>query len=147
MPSHTQEYLSNFTIKQVYSIITDIESYPEFLPWCSEAKIIDKFDNTIIADLSISFKYLTERYRSQVALTPPKGKKAKIEVTTISGPFKYLNTSWELYNEGKSTLIKFSIDFSFKSIVLQKIIGIFFNKACEKMLAAFIDRANKLYGE
>ena len=147
MSIHSQEYLSDHSVKQIYSLITDIESYPEFLPWCGEAKVIDKFDNTIIADLSISFKYLTERYRSEVKLAPPKKSKAKIEVSTISGPFKYLNTTWELSSKGKGTLIKFNIDFCFKSTVLQKIIGIFFNKACEKMLAAFISRANELYGK
>ncbi len=147
MPQYTQEYLSQYDIKKIYALITNIEAYPDFLPWCSEAKIINKSKNTIIADLSITFKYLTEKYRSEVKLKPIKAKKATIEASMISGPFKYLNNRWELSGVGDGTLIKFNIDFCFKSVVLQKIIGIFFYKACEKMLAAFTERANELYGK
>ncbi|ETO18286.1 glyceraldehyde-3-phosphate dehydrogenase [Reticulomyxa filosa] len=55
----------------------------------------------------------------------------------VSGPFKYLNNTWELKQNEKGTEINFHIDFAFKSVVLEKIIGIFFNKAAEKMASAF----------
>jgi coenzyme Q-binding protein COQ10 len=143
---HYQEYEIPFSIEQVYSLIIDIESYPEFLPWCQAARIVERNTKTITADLIIHFKYITEQYRSQVTLTPPNLGKAQVEAKMISGPFDYLNNSWELIQQGSHTLVKFHVDFCFKSIVLQKIVGIFFYSACEKMLTAFVERANKLYG-
>lgn len=147
MTEYSYQYESRYSISQLYELVTDIEKYPEFLPWCSAARIIEETDSSIVADLIISFKAFTEHYRSQVELNPPKAGKAAVSVSLISGPFKYLNNNWKfktLKNGG--TLIEFYIDFEFKSALLQKLIGLLFNRACQKMVDSFEARAKELFG-
>ncbi len=147
MTQYNYNYESEFSVDQLYQLVVDIEKYPEFLPWCSAARILEETEHQIVADLIISFKAFTEHYRSQVELSPPRSGKAAVDVSLISGPFKYLNNNWKfktLKNGG--TLIEFYIDFEFKSALLQKLIGLLFNKACQKMVDSFEARAKELFG-
>jgi coenzyme Q-binding protein COQ10 len=126
----------------------DIEEYPEFLPWCSAARIIEESEHTIVADLIISFNAFTEHYRSQVDLMPPQKGSAEVNVNLISGPFKYLKNNWKLKTmKNHGTEILFFIEFEFKSALLQKIIGVVFSKACQKMVDSFESRAEDLFGD
>lgn len=148
MARYHYTYSSKYSIEQLYQLVCDIEQYPEFLPWCSAARIIEESDDLIIADLIISYKAFSEHYRSKVELSPQKKGKAEIHVSMISGPFKYLHNHWK-FKTSKSnngTEIDFSIDFAFKSSLLETLIGIMFNKAAQKMVSAFENRANTLYG-
>ncbi len=84
-----------------------------------------------------------ERFTSKVALSPPH----RIDVAYAEGPFRYLDNHWVFEPaEGGSCRIDFFVDFEFRSRVLQKLIGVLFNEAVRRMVAAFEGRARQLYG-
>lgn len=147
MVSLREEHYSEFSVEQLYNLIIDIEKYPEFLPWCKEATIINCDEETIVADLSISFQIFAEKYRSKVILTPPKSGYAKVSVEMISGPFVYLTNIWELQCEENVTKIVFYVDFEFKSALLSKLANTFLTTVYTKMLEAFEKRAAELYSQ
>jgi coenzyme Q-binding protein COQ10 len=124
-------------------IIMDIEKYPEFLPWCKKARIISENDDFLTAELSVEFKGFTETYVSKVRRTVEKGQ-YYIEVVAISGPFKLLKNIWSIKELDNRAEVDFSIDFEFKSRILDMVIGMFFSTATEKMIGAFETRAGKL---
>lgn len=140
-----EEFFSYHTIDQLYALVVDIESYPEFLPWCSAAHIASRSDLEIIADLVISFKVFTEKYTSKVTLTPPKNGKARVDVITISGPFEHMENHWKFETIGDKTKINFYVEFDFKSPLLDKLMGAFLSVAYHKMIEAFEARAKDLY--
>lgn len=146
MPAFTEEYTSKHSIDELYALIIDIEHYPEFLPWCSGAQIIEKEEQKIIADLDISFSLFHESYRSLVNLTPPEAGKAMVDVSLISGPFKKLDNHWKLEEFDNGTKMYFYVDFEFKSALLDTLAGSVFSIACQKMVKAFEDRAEAVYG-
>jgi coenzyme Q-binding protein COQ10 len=146
MPILGEECLSSHSVKQLYDLVIDVEQYPEFLPWCSDAKVVEKNKTEVIADLVINFKAFKESYRSRITLAPPKNGKARIDVGLISGPFKRLENHWSFEDVGNQTKIRFYIDFEFKSALMETLIGMVFSVACKKMVKAFEDRANDLYG-
>jgi coenzyme Q-binding protein COQ10 len=146
MPILDYKLISKYPIELIYQMIVDVEKYPEFLPWCQAAKILEKKRNYFIADLLITFKIISESYCSRVDLKSPKNGKAEINVSLISGPFKKLQNNWKLRKIRKNqTEIEFYIDFEFKSSLLDKLISLMFYKACERMLNAFEARANTLF--
>jgi coenzyme Q-binding protein COQ10 len=150
MPKHFEERISAYSSIQLFNLVADIEKYPEFLPWCSAAKILSKDNNLLIAKLLIGYKGISESYTSKVILTPPRNvdEIGAIEVEMTEGPFSHLKNNWQFVPEThhhRNCNIKFSIDFAFKSKFLENIIGSFFEKAFLKMVSAFEERAYYLY--
>ena len=124
-------------------IVMDIEKYSEFLPWCSSAVILSKEDNLIVAKLEINFKGFSESYISRV-IKEQTDNSYLITAEAISGPFRYLKNSWHIKQLQNGSEINFSIDFEFKSTILDMLIGLIFSVATKKMIAAFEDHANRL---
>ena len=144
MPTHAEKKLLPYTQAQLFDLVADIERYPEFLPWCVGARIRERTETTIVADLMIGFRMVRERFTSRVTLDPPR----RIDVSYADGPFKYLDNHWifEPQPDG-GTVLDFYVDFEFRSRFLQKMIGMLFNEAVRRMVGAFETRAGRLYGE
>ncbi len=144
MPTHAEQRVLPYRPDQLFDLVADIERYPEFLPWCVAARIRSRQGQEILADLVIGFKMIRERFTSRVKLDRP-GR--RIDVSYSEGPFRYLNNHW-LFEEmpDGTTRIDFFVDFEFRSAMLQKIIGMLFNEAVRRMVAAFEARAKALYG-
>lgn len=127
----------------MFDLVADIESYPEFLPWCVGARIRERKGNVVIADLIIGFKMFRERFTSEVTLNEAE---CRIDVRYTEGPFRYLNNHWIFEDHPKGTAIDFYVDFEFKSRILQRVIQTLFHEAVRRMVAAFEARARALYG-
>lgn len=148
MPTHNDSQTSPYTPLQLFTLVADVEHYPEFLPWCRAARIIERDGNMMLAELMISFNHLSERYTSRVELSPPEnGGMGAIDVTMTKGPFSHLVNRWRFMSlPSGGTQIDFYLDFAFRSKLLEKLIGSVFIKASEKMVSAFKQRADELYG-
>src|SRR5262245_5858356 len=135
MPTHAEQRLLPYTPEQLFDLVADVERYPEFLPWCVGARIKSRKDNELVADLVIGFRMIRERFTSLVKLDRPG---LHVDVTYTEGPFRYLNNHWKFFLEPDGrTRLDFFVDFEFKSVILQKIIGALFNEAVRRMVAAF----------
>jgi coenzyme Q-binding protein COQ10 len=144
MPTHAETRVLPYTPEQMFALVADVERYPEFLPWCLAARIRRRDGDTVWADLMIGFKMIRERFTSRIELEAP----GRIDVAYIEGPFQYLNNHWGfLPLPDGGCRIEFFVDFEFRSKVLQKIIGVLFNEAVRRMVAAFEGRAVQLYGK
>ncbi|MBK0397958.1 type II toxin-antitoxin system RatA family toxin [Limibaculum sp. M0105] len=149
MPTHAETRELPYSADQMFALIADVSAYPEFLPWCSAARIRGRKpqpDGTevIDADLVISFKVFRERFGSRVVLRPEANR---IDVAYLDGPFRYLNNHWQFRElDGQSCEVDFFVDFEFRSRTLQAIIGVVFNEAMQRIVRAFEARAAALYG-
>ena len=143
MPTHAEKRTVPYSPEQMYALVADVETYPEFLPWCVGARIKKREGNVFFADLMIGYKLIRERFTSRVELHP---EERRIDVTYTDGPFKYLNNHWIFVEKEQGCLIDFYVDFEFKNMVLQRVMGLFFNEAVRRMVQAFEDRAKALYG-
>ena len=146
MPTHTEKRIMPYTAKQMYDLVADVETYPDFLPWCAATRIRkvtkDSHKTIIEADLIIAFKVFRERFGSRVTL---KAEKFSIDVEYLDGPFKYLNNHWIFRDVDGRCEADFFVDFEFKSRVLQALIGVVFNEAMQRIVKAFEMRADDLY--
>jgi len=143
MPTHAEKRVLGYSPKQLFDLVADIERYPEFLPWCLNARIRKREGDVVIADLVIGFKMLRERFTSRVALQP---ERRRIDVTYSEGPFRYLNNHWVFEDHPQGCAIDFYVDFEFHSRLLQRAIQPLFSEAVRRMVSAFEGRARTLYG-
>lgn len=147
MPKHSETKHLSYTAEQMYALVADVGSYPQFLPWCSAARIRLRQPQPegefIEADLVISFKVFRERFGSRVTLFPDA---LKIETEYLDGPFRYMRSHWAFRPDGAGCEVDFFVDFEFKNALLQGIIGVVFNEAMLRIVRAFERRAAELYG-
>ena len=136
-----------YTAQQMYDLVADVGAYPKFLPWCAAARIrsvTPEGDAQVMAaDLVISFKVFRERFGSRVTLWPAD---RKIDTEYLDGPFRYMKSNWAFADVEGGCEVAFFVDFEFKNAVLQKIIGVVFNEAMQRIVRAFERRAAELYG-
>lgn len=126
----------------MFDLVSDVEKYPEFLPWCVGVRLKQRTKENISADMMIGYKMFREKFSCRVELNYPN----RIDVVYEDGPFKYLNNHWIFIKENDgSCTIDFFVDFEFNSIILQKVIGVVFNEAVKIMVSAFEKRANAVY--
>lgn len=148
MPRHAETKQMPYGAKQMYDLVADVERYPEFLPWTSAARIRSRSqiaDGEVLeADLVISFKVFRERFGSRVTLMPQAGR---IDTEYLDGPFKHLKSTWSFRDlETGGCEIAFFVDFEFRNAILQRIIGLVFFEAMQRVVKAFERRAMQLYG-
>ena len=146
MTSHSEIKYLPYTAKEMFDLVADISSYPEFLPWCAAARIRKKVQKGVVqqieADLVISFKVFREKFGSRVLLDTSK---YIIETDYIDGPFRYMHSVWSFEDSDGGCEVKFKVDFEFKNAMLQSIIGLVFNDAMQRIVRAFERRASDLY--
>jgi coenzyme Q-binding protein COQ10 len=143
MPRHTETRNLPYTPEQVFDLVADVGRYQEFLPWVAATRIRSNSETMMVADLVVGFGALKETFASRVE----KERPSRIHVDYVEGPLKYLHNSWKFRPDGKGgSDIDFCVDFAFKSRIFESIAGQMFDRALRRMIQAFEDRANQLYG-
>jgi len=142
MPTHAERRLIAYSPSQLFDLVADVGKYPQFLPWCTGARVRTRTATELVADLTIGFGPFRETFTSRVLLEAPD----TIRVSYEKGPFRYLNNVWTFTPEPRGCLVDFFVDFEFRSRLLQAAIGVVFNEAVRLMVSAFIRRARDIYG-
>ena len=148
MPTHHETRRLPYSAQQMYDLVANVGSYPQFLPWCAAARIrsvTPRADGAEVmeADLVISFKVFRERFGSRVTLWP---QTRKIDTEYLDGPFRYMKSNWAFADAPDGGCnVTFFVDFEFRNAVLQGIIGVVFNEAMQRIVRAFERRAAQLY--
>jgi coenzyme Q-binding protein COQ10 len=134
----------------MFDLVADVERYPEFVPLCKALKIRRRKENpdgteTIIADMTVSFKLVKETFTSEVTLDRSR---LNIVVHYLKGPFSNLENRWTFEAKGEEACdVGFFIAYEFKSRMLATLMGAMFDAAFGRFSAAFEKRADLIYGK
>jgi coenzyme Q-binding protein COQ10 len=133
---------------EMFSLVADIERYPEFVPLCEALTVRSKRERDgrtlLVAEMTAGYKAIRETFTSQVLLKPDE---KIIDVKYLDGPFRYLQNHWRFDPAADGgTDIHFFIDYEFKSRVLAALMGAMFDRAFRMFTHAFEKRADALYG-
>jgi ribosome-associated toxin RatA of RatAB toxin-antitoxin module len=132
------------TPEQMFSLVEDVESYPKFLHWCRGARIDLKQGNTVEATLDVGVLGFHQSFRTRNTSKRPE----RIGIDLVSGPFRRLRGEWRFSATADGgTDVSLALAFE----VTRSPFGVVFAKVFEELagsqMAAFIERANKVYGE
>lgn len=149
MPRYTTDRLVSHSAKDMFDLVADIESYPRFVPLCEKLAVRGSASangkEILVADMTISFKLIRETFTSRVTLDRPA---LEILVTYLDGPFRYLDNRWSFSPLSDSeSIVRFSINYEFRSRTLSALMGAVFDRAFRKFAEAFEARADEIYGK
>lgn len=143
MPGIRETRRLPYSCEQMFDLVADVANYPKFLPWVVATRIRSNTETEMEADMLVGFKAIREKFTSRVIKKRPE----HIEVFYIDGPLKDLDNNWyfKCLPDGGCE-IDFCVDFSFRNAVFEALAGQYFDRAFRKMVEAFEQRADELYG-
>ena len=134
--------------EQLIDLVLDVEKYPEFVPFCLEAKVYKKKEKgdllLMVADLTIGKGPFKDTYKSDVKYNK---KEDFIYVTNLDGPLKHLENKWYFQEVNKITEVSFEVDFELKNDFLNIIMTKSFQFGLDKIADAFEKRAEDLFSK
>ncbi len=141
MPSISRTALVEHTAQSMYELVIDVDSYPQFLPWCSAARVDEHSESHQLASVTINQVINRSEFSTRNQLKVNES----ITMELIDGPFKQLSGTWRFEPLGDTACkILLDIDFEFASPMVAKLIAPAFNKVCDTLVDAFIKRAGEL---
>lgn len=147
MPVHQLTRVLPYTPEQLFDLVGEVERYPDFVPWVTgmrtwNARTDEAGAQLVDAEAAVGFSLLKERFTTRVRRDAAN---RQVEVSLIRGPFKRLTNRWTFQPHPKGCEIAFFIDFEFKSRILQAILEANFDRAVDRLIGCFEDRARSLH--
>ena len=149
MPTFTTKRRVRHSAADMFDLVANVESYPQFVPLCKALKVRERTPSgegveIIVADMTVSFKLVRESFRSRVTLDRPN---LQILVEYLQGPFSHMQNRWTFRPTGETACeVEFFIDYEFRSRTLGLLMGGMFDVAFRRLAAAFETRADQVYG-
>jgi ribosome-associated toxin RatA of RatAB toxin-antitoxin module len=131
-----------FTPEQMYTLINDVEKYPQFLPWCSAGVIHVNQPHYMKASVSLAVGAIKQTFTTENTLSPAQ----RIDVQLLSGPFSHLHGYWLFEAAGEGLCrISFQMNFEYKNRLIKLALNKIFQRIGDSLVASFVERAKKLY--
>src|SRR5690606_34485510 len=129
--------------KEMFELVDDVESYPEFLPWCNDAKIVSRSNDTVVATLELHRGSISRHFTTRNTRRPYEA----IEMRLVDGPFRHLEGGWRFRDlDGQGCEVLLELEFEFESRMVDLVFGHFFEDTLRALVNAFTQRAAAVYG-
>lgn len=143
MPDIRKTKIVPYTQEQMYDLVTDVESYPEFVPWCVSSHVINRTPEEVRGTLAFARGGLHKEFTTLNRLQPHK----MIEIRLINGPFRHLEGFWRFETVASGHCrVSLDLEFEFSSRLVKLVFGPIFNQVANTLVDAFCNRAKIVYG-
>lgn len=147
MPVIKKQAMLPYSAAQMYALVDDIPAYPEFLPWCREAKEHSRSADEVRATLTLAASGMQRSFTTINRLRPGQ----MIELRLLDGPFKQLEGFWRFQELEASAatrcMVTLDLEYEFSSKLLGFTFGPLFKQMANSLVGCFCERAHALYGE
>jgi ribosome-associated toxin RatA of RatAB toxin-antitoxin module len=139
-----------YSPREMYGLVTDVASYPQFLPWCETAETIEVHeDGGTTARLGLHFAGVRHTFTTRNDHEPDRS----VRLTLVDGPFSLLDGSWVFVPLptpsgmlGEACRIEFELRYAFASSALEVVVSPVFDRIANTLVDSFVKRAEQVYG-
>lgn len=143
MPTVNRSALVMHSTEQMYKLINDVLSYPQFLPDCGDSKILEQDNNSMKASLMVSKAGINKWFTTENKLVENK----QVTLNLVDGPFTKLVGNWQLTELSEEACkVSLDLDYEFSNKMFDLAFGRVFNHIANNMVQAFTQRAKEVYG-
>ena len=136
-----------YSPQEMYALVTDIGSYPQFLPWCDHASVLQEEADAMTAEIGIRFKGVRQVFTT--CNRHVNGK--RVDMQLVKGPFSSLHGAWNFHVLGngaqRACKVELLLNYGFDNATLATLIGPVFDKIAASLVDAFVKRAQQVYGD
>jgi ribosome-associated toxin RatA of RatAB toxin-antitoxin module len=140
-----------YSSQEMYDLVTGVQAYPTFLPWCRSAEVLQQHDDGITARLGLTYMGVQQTFTTRNVQVPGE----LVTLTLVDGPFSTLDGTWHFRSLGaakgaKNTpnacKIEFEMRYAFASPALEAVVSPVFDKVANTFVDSFVKRAEEVYG-
>jgi ribosome-associated toxin RatA of RatAB toxin-antitoxin module len=132
--------LVGFSAERMYTLVENIEAYPEFLPWCSRTEVTLREDTRTAATMHINYRGIREKFSTENTNEPGR----LIAMRLVSGPFRHLQGHWCFTPLGEQACkVEFRLEYEISSRLLARVLGPVFQHIANTFVDAFVERAQQ----
>lgn len=132
-----------YTAEEMFVLVDGVESYPDFLPWCSAAIVHEEPGDYQEATLELSKGGVSNRFTTRNLRVHGES----IDIALVGGPFRHLQGGWRFQPLGEAgSKVILHLEFEFSSKIVSMMFGSFFEETCNSLVDAFTRRASDVYG-
>nr|WP_297461043.1 type II toxin-antitoxin system RatA family toxin [uncultured Halomonas sp.] len=143
MPTVNRSALVRHSNQAMFDLVNDFERYPEFLPGCRRARLLERDENHLVGELTLAKAGVEQSFTTRNELFAPD----RIELSLVSGPFKRLQGQWLFIPMGETTCkVSLEMNFEFSNRLLGMAFGKLFSQVAGQLVDAFARRADEVYG-
>lgn len=134
--------LVGYSTQQMFTLVDQVESYPEFLPWCGSTEVTHRDLQRTRATIHINYRGIRQSFTTENFKEAP----VAMSIRLIKGPFRSLDGSWRFIDlAGRGCKIEFSLRYEFSSKLLEKLVGPVFGYIADSIVDGFVRRAESVY--
>ncbi|HBY2252689.1 TPA: type II toxin-antitoxin system RatA family toxin [Klebsiella pneumoniae] len=142
MPQISRTALVPFSAEQMYQLVNDVKSYPDFLPGCTGSRVLELGPTQMTAAVDVSKAGISKTFTTRNTLTSNQS----ILMSLVDGPFKKLIGGWKFIPlSPEACKIEFHLDFEFTNRLIEMAFGRIFKELAANMVQAFTSRAKEVY--
>lgn len=135
-----------YSPQEMFALVTDVASYPEFLPWCDHARVLEQDAQGMKAEVGIGLGGLRKSFITRN--THEEGRRVKMQL--VEGPFSQLDGDWHFHSVGdgseRACKVELQLNYGFDNRALAALVGPAFDRIAASMVDAFVKRAEQVYG-
>src|SRR5262245_26357564 len=130
-----RQALVPYSAQQMFDLVDDVASYPQFLPWCRAADVIERKPDEVVATLNVHKGALHTRFTTRNLLEPPH----RIRLTLVDGPFRALDGEWQFEPiADKGSRVRLKLGFAFANPLNAWLLEPVFEHTCAQLVDAFV---------
>ncbi|MBD1228866.1 MULTISPECIES: type II toxin-antitoxin system RatA family toxin [Xenorhabdus] len=142
MPQISRSALVPYSVEQMYKLVNDVTSYPDFLPGCVGSRVISSSNNEMTASVEVSKAGISKTFVTRNTLFDNQ----RISMQLVDGPFRKLMGGWHFTPLSEDACkVELHLDFEFTNKLIELAFGKVFKELAGNMVQAFTQRAREVY--
>jgi ribosome-associated toxin RatA of RatAB toxin-antitoxin module len=140
MPTVTKSVLVPHSAARMFQLVDAVESYPQFLPWCSGTKVLERSETVTRARIDIDYHGLTTHFTTRNSKQAP----LRMDIALEEGPFDTLEGRWTFTSLGaEGTRVELSLAYELASRSMSRVLAPVFGHIMETLVDRFVARADE----
>ncbi len=135
-----------YSAEQMFDLVTAVDRYPQFLPWCDHASVLQQDADGMTAEIGIAFAGIRQRFTTRNTHTPGR----HVGMQLVKGPFSKLQGDWSFTPVGDgdqaACKVELVLRYGFSNAALAAVVGPVFDRIAGSLVDAFVKRAEQVYG-